>query len=379
MTGAIFSGTYQRGEYGSHENIKTYAHGMFQSVYDYPYLSSSANHLMDITFGYSSASQLSSAGGAAQTNTQHSKKINIYNSMAQTLMGYNLDGKVRRFDRDGTLSEGAANGGTGASPATEGKMNDIIFINFSRLITKDEIKKGSYSMTVVTGCPIETNHGNKEHYKTITDTNAENSYFTNSPAGEYGILYSASTGIDTNSGVGLIFYQAGVVALTASIFAGQAQGSEEPHWLPEYYCSFGDELGPDSNNKVYGASDSSSVGNDDNYHGLQGMITGSTIDNLAYGFRNRLRNIEFNNTTELNSTIYFCRANHNDFNYSSNPTYLSSSAIVVKDVSIDNPVSYITTVGLYSSDNELLAVAKLSEPLKKDPTNELTLRVRLDY
>ncbi len=40
---------------------------------------------------------------------------------------------------------------------------------------------------------------------------------------------------------------------------------------------------------------------------------------------------------------------------------------------------FITTVGLYSSDNELLAVAKLSEPLKKDPTTEFTLRVRLDY
>jgi len=43
------------------------------------------------------------------------------------------------------------------------------------------------------------------------------------------------------------------------------------------------------------------------------------------------------------------------------------------------PLSYITTIGLYSADNELLAVAKVSEPLKKDPTNELTLRIRLDY
>jgi len=46
---------------------------------------------------------------------------------------------------------------------------------------------------------------------------------------------------------------------------------------------------------------------------------------------------------------------------------------------LDSPIAYFTTVGLYSSDNELLAVAKLSEPLKKDPTNEMTIRVRLDY
>ena len=48
-------------------------------------------------------------------------------------------------------------------------------------------------------------------------------------------------------------------------------------------------------------------------------------------------------------------------------------------VNTDTPIAYITTIGLYSSNNELLAVAKLSEPLRKDPTNELTLRVRLDY
>ena len=89
--------------------------------------------------------------------------------------------------------------------------------------------------------------------------------------------------------------------------------------------------------------------------------------------------MSFNNTTELNSTIHFCRVNHNDFNYSSNPTYLSESKIRVKNNTLDAPVSYMTTVGLYSADNELLAIAKLSEPLKKDPTNEMTLRVRLDY
>ena len=81
----------------------------------------------------------------------------------------------------------------------------------------------------------------------------------------------------------------------------------------------------------------------------------------------------------INSTIYFCRANHNEFNYSSNPTYIQNSKIAVKNINTDMPISYITTIGLYSPDNELMAAAKLSEPLRKDPTNELTLRVRLDY
>ena len=105
----------------------------------------------------------------------------------------------------------------------------------------------------------------------------------------------------------------------------------------------------------------------------------SSITASCDALRHRVQNISFNNTTEINSTIYFCRVPHNKYNHSSNPTYLSSSTIRVKSVNTDTPISYITTIGLYSSNNELLAVAKLSEPLRKDPTNELTLRVRLDY
>ena len=108
-------------------------------------------------------------------------------------------------------------------------------------------------------------------------------------------------------------------------------------------------------------------------------MTGSHISSSANALRNRIYNVQFNNTVELNSKIVFCRLAHSDFNYSSNPTYLSSSQIRVKQVSSDEPISYITSVGLYSADRELLAVGKISEPLKNDPTQDMTLRVRLDY
>ena len=113
--------------------------------------------------------------------------------------------------------------------------------------------------------------------------------------------------------------------------------------------------------------------------GVEEMFKTKNIPENCAAFRKRIHQIAFNNTTELNSTIYFCRINHNDFNYSSNPTYLDAGKIRVKLVLSDAPVSYITSVGLYSASNELLAVAKLSEPLRKDPTNEMVLRVRLDY
>jgi hypothetical protein len=123
-----------------------------------------------------------------------------------------------------------------------------------------------------------------------------------------------------------------------------------------------------------GNSEMDAVGNT-----INAALTGSQISGNADNLRHRMQNVQFNNTVELNSTIYFCRANHNEFNYSSNPTYLSSSQIRVKQVSSDEPISYITSVGLYSENNELLAVGKLSEPLKKTPANEFTIRTRLDY
>lgn len=334
ITGTIVSGTYDESSTAT-SNIKNYSHGMFQSVYDYPYLSSSANQIFDITVGYSNGSALSGA-----SSSQNTKKINIYNQMSQVLVGYNSSGDIREFDQDGNF----AAGGT--------KLKECIFINFARLLTKDEIKKGSFEAKVLTGSTTSS----PTDVLTISDYGAANNYRVNSPAGEYAVLYTSSATPNSSSGVGLLYYQAGIAVLTASVFSGDSLFGLE-------FCDFGSPA----------EFKTSAEG------GIEASLTGSEISASADGFRNRLQNIQFNNTTELNSTIYFCRANHSDFNYSSNPTYLSQSKLLVKETSTDSPVSYVTTVGLYSADNELLAVAKLSEPIKKTPDTEVTFRVRLDY
>tara|TARA_R100001079_G_C4433972_1_gene145500 strand:+ start:61 stop:1122 length:1062 start_codon:yes stop_codon:yes gene_type:complete len=328
ITGTIVSGTY------NDENIKTFSHGMFEAIYDYPFLSSSANHIIDITAGYSAASLLSAAA-----NTQGQKKINIYNQHAQVLVGYDAQGNVREFDQDGNILAG------------ETKMRECFFINFSRLLTKDEIKKESFRYTTyLTGANVTASHDRTAKF-TIGDYGAATSYKANSPAGEYGLLYTRSVGgLGVGEIIGHVYYQAGIAVLTHSVFSG----------------AFGDPERADNPGNSALTVDNA--------------MTGTTITNIANSLRFAMDNVDFNNTTELNSTIYFCRANTQDYNYSANPTYLNASKIRVKDNNPKaQPVSYITTVGLYSADNELLAVAKLSEPLKKSPSNELTLRVRLDY
>ena len=98
ITGSIISGTYQRGEGGTEENIKNYSHGMFQSVFDYPFLSSSANQIFDVTVGYSSAI-------SSSAYVQNTKKVNIYNQMAQMLNGYDHTGSIKKFQTSGGVDQ----------------------------------------------------------------------------------------------------------------------------------------------------------------------------------------------------------------------------------------------------------------------------------
>jgi hypothetical protein len=488
VTGSIISGSY------AENNIKNYAHGMFQSTYDYPYLSSSANHIFDVTCGYSTLAPGYTVGTtlSASTNTQNAKKVNVYNQMAQVLMGYDHTGSIQRFDEDGNILAGGT------------KIDACYFLNLSRLLVKDEIKKGSFelelgvtplaaaatatitmtdydevgtgnsisivttagdtvtitghgsatAMTDTTGESLlgtwqsatsnnvnatniaaalslhddltatalsavvtitqsvtgtagntaitlvdpgtdgmtktdftggtggaQTGHTDPFTVKRIKihDASASNDFRVNSPAGEYGILEAVNGNGTTaaalageNVKCGLIFYQAGIAVISASVFNSADDGG-----LLSADGTYTATHGFNSTSTVvldtHGAADGNGL-----MSSFQ-QLTASTISGAADSFRRRIYNLQFNNTTELNSTIYFCRVNHNDFNYSSNPTYLDSSQIRVKNTRSDSPVSYITTVGLYSADNELLAVAKVSEPLKKDPTTELTLRVRLDY
>ena len=202
---------------------------------------------------------------------------------------------------------------------------------------------------------------------TIGDYLSTTEYRT-SPAGDYGLLFTGSAPASTDTpsahataSIGLVFYQAGVVVLTSSVIQGDFGDPDDG----------GLHHGPDAH------ADSGDTGI--KLHAIHFAQSGSNINQLANGLRHLIHDIDFNNTIELNSSIYFCRVNHNEFNYSSNPTYVSGSKLVVKNNITDLPLSYITTVGLYSPDNELMAVAKLSEPIRKDPNTELTLRVRLDY
>ena len=82
----------------------------------------------------------------------------------------------------------------------------------------------------------------------------------------------------------------------------------------------------------------------------------------------------------LSSTHYFCRAGNKEFNFSNNPTFFTgSTGEFTQATFFKDPKSYITTVGLYNDSNELLAVAKLSQPVLKSYSREALIKVKLDF
>lgn len=92
----------------------------------------------------------------------------------------------------------------------------------------------------------------------------------------------------------------------------------------------------------------------------------------------------------IHSSIYFARVGNGEFNYSNNISYYTASvndSYRIKDNlrlsgtanDTNRNVTYVTTVGLYNDDNELLAVAKLSKPVIKTSNSEMIIKIKLDY
>lgn len=95
-----------------------------------------------------------------------------------------------------------------------------------------------------------------------------------------------------------------------------------------------------------------------------------------------IRTITARNTEYIPTRHYFVRVKNQEFNYSNNPSFVktgSNAGQWLFDDFANDPKTYITTVGLYNDNNDLLAVAKLSRPLQKSFDNEALIKVQLSW
>jgi hypothetical protein len=352
ITGTIFSGTYPPPALPD-SNVVYYTHAMWESVYDFPASSASANQVVDLTFGvnvdgpFGTTTVTGATAGAAIAGSPAydvNAKQNIYGANASVLVGTNEQNAIRPFDRLGDFG----------TTDTTNKLVAPFFLNFDRITVKDGFKPGSFAMQLGVGAAYAA-----PFTSVVSIFDLEQGTTFNGVAGEYRLLYSASLATDTPdpaAAVGLLYKQYGVVVLdlSSSVVTGTLTGS----------AFFADS-------SVHG------------YLHYSASIDSGTINEMCDGLRNRIKNVTFDNRVELNTVYYNCEAKMSEFNYSSNPTFIESDGEIKTKVTAGAATAqvktFITSVGLYGPTGKLLAIAKYSEPIIKTPDKKITTTVRLDY
>lgn len=93
----------------------------------------------------------------------------------------------------------------------------------------------------------------------------------------------------------------------------------------------------------------------------------------------------FDSSRAIYESQYKCTFLENNYNYSYNPSLSTpestskSGSLIYSDYVTSSFFSpYVTTVGLYNNNQELLAVGKLSQPLPTSQTTDTTILINLD-
>ena len=90
--------------------------------------------------------------------------------------------------------------------------------------------------------------------------------------------------------------------------------------------------------------------------------------------------LSFRDEEDQVSAQYFCRIRSGQMNFSNNPTFVSGSLNELRATKMKGgPQTFITAVELYNSAGDMVAVGKLSKPLKKNFQSEATIKVKLTY
>lgn len=220
-------------------------------------------------------------------------------------------------------------------------------INVERSRYKEKLLPGSLTLTLTSG----------SNTIKLTDNSSDVTTTTFTDAGRVYDLISGSAGVKTSTPV-----DDGQYGYTAN------DGS---------YGKFLPDVGLIILNGQALSASANNGGIDANF-GLPSNQTGSNNEKL-YDFIDTGGSFTLRSEETVTSNYVFLRARNGEVNYSTNPSNITGSGELRHDVMIDQPQAYISAVGLYNDNNDLLAVAKLSRPLLKDFTKEALLRVKLDY
>ncbi len=244
--------------------------------------------------------------------------------------------------------------------AGSGSTDYIYVVNFKRNRLKERLDAGNFELPlrVISGSRPTNATGSVNVSSSAIITLIDDSSISSATVGDSGKVYNIVSG-SINSGV---------FNASAPIYYGLA--------YPDYGTLILDGKMLDQQLNFQTNTGSSSEGN--NHFALYHSISGSalltnTATGDAYSFLAR-------NSEKVTSTHYFVRIKNAEYNFSNNPSYVTGSVGQISQTTfVGDPKTYITTVGLYNDSQELLAVAKLSQPLLKSFQRESLIRVKLDF
>ena len=387
VSGSVTRRAYQVFVTGSTQGSVTSS--LFQTVYDQDFTLQTTNPVFDMTIGLFSGSdtvQNCSTGKDSSgkllfpsQSVMMREKINIYRQYAQLLLG-NADSQF-------------------AAPFSGFEDDDLIdnamFVCFKRLFSRDMIKRETVAMRFFTSAShtprygisdVETKKPNliqtsESGSAIFTDVGSSNSQEV-SFGGQVGNILDSS---NTATTVGLMFYEQGMAVFDLKKIISGSQHVSGVISAMSNTNPFSVGLG----RTLIGAPN---IGESANPKAkfIPDLMVSASIDDIV----NHLASCRFSsgsntamtfqNLTNINSTLIFCRATADEFNYSSNPTYVDDATNKIRVIETgqegtQKAFCFITTVGLYDANDNLLAVAKLSRPIEKNNEKDITIRVRLDF
>jgi len=365
---------------------------LFQTVYDQDFTLQTANAVFDMTVGLlpGGTTVLSSQTGTdaagkelfPSSSIMMREKMDVYRQMSAALLG------------DADLSFAAP---LDSATATD-KIDVACFFAIKRLFSRDQIKRETFAMRFFQSASAVGPNAQEAPYTTsltgsggcshgvwgtnlnvtsvsgsaiYTDVGAASSKLTTFGGQVGNVVDSANTART----VGLMFYDRGILVLDLAKVTSASQ----------YMSGAIDSMSPLGVQVLGGPLSENSLRS----KFIPDFVVSASMDNiidhiagcrLGSGSQSAMT---FANVTNINSTLIFCRAAADEFNYSSNPTFTdTTNRIVVIDVGQEDTqqsFTYITSVGMYDANDNLLAVAKLSRPVQKSSERDLTFRVRLDF
>jgi len=362
---------------------------LYQTVYDQNFTLQTANPLFDMTVGIYSGSStvanISTPDGTSKllfpsTSIMMREKIDVYRQHSAHLLN-NPDGLFTAPFESSVVAD---------------QINHALFLNFKRLFVRDGVKRETFAIKLFRSA----SQSYKDFYSANPLYSGRTNVFTTSHSGSaiFSDIGATSPTLDSAGGpvgniknasnsnetVGLIFYEKGAIVLDMEkVFSGTQHMSGTIPAMATSTTNGGETIS--AGFTVLG----SAQGNRQAKF-IPDFITSASIDTIVDHIATTrfssgtLTSATFQNQTNINSTLIFCRATADEFNYSSNPTYADSSTgkLVVIDTGQEDTqrsFTFPTTVGLHDQFGNLLAVAKMSRPIEKNDEKDVTFRIRLDF